>query len=158
LAINNYAFAWQWLPNGSHVSPGMNKMIAQQFIYHFLNSMNLLSALNSLLPELHSYRDEDRRFHMGCTWHARDGLRELHDLELRYTYNSERLALQGEPRPDGSWCYTEPNGRIHTISAERARDFMESTHRSATVMVAMLDKLREAGVLDNTVEAEAQPI
>jgi hypothetical protein len=35
---------------------------------------------------------------------------------------------------------------------------MESTHRSATVMVAMLDKLREAGVLDNTVEAVAQPI
>ena len=70
-------------------------MIAQQFIYHFLNSMNLLTALNSLLPELHSYRDEERRFHMGCTWHARDGLREFHDLELRYTYNSEKLALQG---------------------------------------------------------------
>lgn len=136
----------------------MNKMIAQQFFYHFLNSMNLLTAINSLLPELHSYRDEDRRCHMGCTWHARDGLRELHDLELRYTYNSERLALQGEPHPDGSWCYTEQNGRIHTISAERAREFMESTHRSATVMVAMLDKLREAGVLDNTVEAEAQPV
>jgi hypothetical protein len=59
--------------------------------------------------------------------------------------------------PNGSWCYTEPNGRVHTISAERAREFMESTHRSATVMVAMLDKLREAGVLDNTVEAEAEP-
>ena len=136
----------------------MNKMIAPQFINHFINSMNLLTALNSLLPEVHSYRDEDHRFHMGCTWHARDGLRELHDLELKYTYNSERLALQGEPRPDGSWCYTEPNGRVHTISAERAREFMESTHRSATVMVTMLDKLREAGVLDNTVEAVAQPI
>ena len=135
----------------------MNKMIAQQFTYYFIKTMNLLNALNSLLPELHSYRDEDRRFHMGCTWLARDGLRELHDLELKYTYNSERLALQGGPRPDGSWCYTEPNGRVHTISAERAREFMESTHRSATVMVAMLDKLRDAGVLDNTVEAVAQP-
>ena len=133
-------------------------MIAQQFIYHFLNTMSLLAALNSLLPELHSYRDEDRRFHMGCTWHARDCLREFHDLELRYSYNSERLALQGEVRPDGSWYYTEPNGRVHTISAERAREFMESTHRSATVMVAMLDKLKDAGVLDNTVEAVAEPI
>ena len=66
--------------------------------------------------------------------------------------------MQGEVRPDGSWCYTEPNGRVHTISAERAKEFMECTHRSATVMVAMLDKLRDAGVLDNTVEAEAQPI
>ena len=131
-------------------------MNSQSLTYYFLYSMNLLNALNSLLPELHSYRDEDRRFHMGCTWHARDGLRELHDLELRYSYNSERLALQGEVRPDGSWCYTEPNGRIHTISAERAREFMESTHRSATVMVAMLDKLREAGALDDIVETEAQ--
>ena len=120
--------------------------------------MNLLNALNSLLPELHSYRDEDRRFHMGCTWHARDGLREFHDLELRYTYNSERLALQGEVRPDGSWYFIEPNGRVHTISAERAREFMESTSRSASVMVAMLDKLRDAGVLASTIEAEVQAI
>jgi hypothetical protein len=79
----------------------MNKMIAQQFIYHFLSSMNLLNALNSLLPELHSYRDEDRRFHMGCTWHARDGLREFHDLELRYSYNSERLACKEKCVPMG---------------------------------------------------------
>jgi hypothetical protein len=133
-------------------------MNSQSLTYYFLYSMNLLNALNSLLPELHSYRDEDRRFHMGCTWHARDGLRELHDLELRYSYNSERLALQGEVRPDGSWCYTEPNGRIHTNSAEHAREFMKSTSRSASVMVAMLDKLRDAGVLGSTIEAEVQAI
>ena len=134
----------------------MNKMIAQQFIYHFLNTMNLLTALNSLLPELHSYRDEDRRFHMGCTWHARDGLGELHDLELKYTYNSERLALQGEPRPDGSWCYTEPNGRVHTISTERAKHFMERTYEHATVMCQMLDKLRASGALNDPIDTQAQ--
>ena len=95
--------------------------------------------------------------HIGCTWHGRDGLRDTHDLELRYSYNSERLALQGQPRPEGSWAYTEPNGRVHTISAERARAFMESTHRSATLMVDMLSKLRDAGVLNDAVQTEAQP-
>ena len=121
-------------------------------------TMKVLATLQSWLPELHHFTDEDRRYHIGFTWHGKDGLRDSHDLELRYTFNSERLALQGIPRPDGSWAYAEPNGRVHTISAERAREFMESTHRSATVMVAMLDKLRDAGVVDNTVEAEAQPV
>jgi hypothetical protein len=125
---------------------------------HLLTTMKILSTLQSWLPELHNYKDENQRHHLGCTWHGGDGLRDTYDLELRYSYNSERLALQGIPRPDGSWAYAEPNGRVHTISAERARAFMESTHRSATVMVAMLDKLRDAGVLDNTVEAEAQPV
>ncbi len=94
---------------------------------------------------------------MGCTWHAKDGLRDFHELELRYVFNSERLALQGLPMPDGSWQYTEPNGRIHTISAERARQFMESTQQSATLMVEMIDKLREAGTLDDIFETKAQP-
>jgi len=119
--------------------------------------MKILSTLQSWLPELHNYTDDNQRHHIGCTWHGSDGLRDIHDLELRYSYNSERLALQGEPRPDGSWAYTEPNGRAHTISAERARAFMESTHRSATLMVDMLSKLRDAGVLNEVVQTEAQP-
>jgi hypothetical protein len=89
--------------------------------------MKVLATLQSWLPELHNFTDEERRHHIGFTWHGKDGLRDSHDLELRYTYNSERLALQGSPRPDGSWAYTEPNGRVHTISAERARAFMQST-------------------------------
>jgi hypothetical protein len=123
---------------------------------HLLTTMKLLSTLQSWLPELHNYTDEDRRHHIGFTWHGKDGLRDSHDLELRYTYNSERLALQGNPCPDGSWAYTEPNGRIHTISAERARAFMHATQESASLMVDMLDKLREAGVLDDIVETNAQ--
>jgi hypothetical protein len=34
---------------------------------------------------------------------------------------------------------------------------MENTHRSATLMVDMLDKLRDAGVLNDVVQTEAQP-
>jgi hypothetical protein len=123
---------------------------------HLLTTMKLLSTLQSLLPELHNYTDEDRRHHIGFTWHGKDGLRDSHDLELRYTYNSERLALQGNPCPDGSWSYTEPNGRVHTITAERAKAFMQATQESASLMVDMLDKLREAGVLDDIVETNAQ--
>jgi len=118
--------------------------------------MKILSTLQSWLPELHNYTDDDRRHHIGFTWHGKDGLRDSHDLELRYTYNSERLALQGSPRPDGSWAYTEANGRVHTISAERARAFMQSTQESASLMVEMLEKLRDAGVLDDIVETQAQ--
>ncbi len=123
---------------------------------HLLTTMKFLSTLQSWLPELHNYTDEERRHHIGFTWYGKEGLRDSHDLELRYTYNSERLALQGIPRPDGSWAYTEPNGRVHTISAERARAFMQSTQQSATLMVDMLNKLREAGVLDDIVETQAQ--
>ena len=118
--------------------------------------MKILSTHQSLLPELHNFTDDDRRHHIGFTWHGKDGLRDSHDLELRYTYNSERLALQGSPCPDGSWAYTEANGRVHTISAERARAFMQNTQESASLMVEMLNKLRDAGVLDDIVETEAQ--
>ena len=123
---------------------------------HLFTTMKILSTLQSWLPELHNYTDEERRHHIGFTWHGKDGLRDSHDLELRYTYNSERLALQGSPRPDGSWAYTEANGRVHTITAARARAFMQSTQESASLMVVMLEKLRDAGVLGEIVETEAQ--
>ena len=123
---------------------------------HLFTTMKILSTLQSWLPELHNYTDDNRRHHIGFAWHGKDGLRDSHDLELRYTYNSERLALQGSPRPDGSWAYTEANGRVHTISAERARAFMQNTQESASLMVEMLNKLRDAGVLDDIVETQAQ--
>ena len=123
---------------------------------HLFNTMKVLSTLQSWLPELHKYTEENRGHHIGFTWHGKDGLRDTHDLELRYTYNSERLALQGIPRPDGSWAYTEPNGRVHIISAVRAKAFMQNTQESASLMVEMLEKLRDAGVLDEIIETDAQ--
>ena len=108
--------------------------------------MKLLATISALLPQLHAFLDEDNFYQLGATWSAADGLREQHHLELRYTHNSERLALQGEPMPNGSWRYVSSNGHVHTITAERAKEFMETTHRHATVMVGMLDRLKEAGV------------
>jgi hypothetical protein len=121
---------------------------------NLITTMKLLTAISALLPQIHAFLDEEGFYQLGATWIAADGLREQHNLELRYTQNSERLALQGEPMPNGSWRYVSANGRVHTISAERARDFMETTHRHATVMVGMLDRLKEAGVAAPTFEAE----
>jgi len=138
------------------VSPGTHSMAPIFKHIHLLTTMKFLLNLQSWLPELHNYTDEDRRHHIGFTWHGKDGLRDSHDLELRYTYNSERLALRGSLMPDGSWAYTEANGRVHTITAERAKAFMHATQESASLMVEMLDKLREAGVLDEIVETNAK--
>ena len=119
--------------------------------------MSIFRMFKSLVPEMHAFSDEERRYHIGATWTGSDGLRDYHDLELRYVRNSERLALQGEPQPDGSWSYTEPNGHVHTISAERATHFMEQTQANAKLMVQMLSRMQEAGVgtspLDTTAEA-----
>ena len=119
--------------------------------------MQLLKAIKSFLPEVHAFSDEDHRFNIGATWTASDGLKDFYNLELRFIHNSERLALQGSPRPDGSWAFIDPSGQVHTITAERAKAFMDQTHRQATIMCGMLDKLRETGVMNEPVEATAQP-
>jgi hypothetical protein len=118
--------------------------------------MQFFAAFKSLIPEFHAYSDEDNRYNLGATWTAADGLKDYHNLELRYIRNSERLALQGEPCPDGSWRYVEPSGAVHTISPERAKHFMEQTQAHATLMVGMLDKLRDAGILDQMVDTTAE--
>jgi len=118
--------------------------------------MEFLSAFRHLLPEFHAYSDDEQRYNIGATWTAADGLKDYHNVELRYVRNSERLALQGNPQPDGSWKYVEPNGCIHTMSADRAQMFMEQTHAHATVMCGMLDRLKEAGLMDQIVDTSAQ--
>lgn len=118
--------------------------------------MQFLAALANLIPEFHAYSDEDQRYNIGATWTAADGLKDYHNLELRYVRNSERLALQGDPQPDGSWKYLEPCGRVHTMSAERAQMFMQQTHQHATIMCGMLDRLKDAGLMDQVVDTSAQ--
>ena len=118
--------------------------------------MTIQSALKAILPLVHAYLDEEHRFNIGATWTSSDGLRDFYNLELRYVHNSERLALSGEPAPDGSWRYTDAGGRVHTISAERAKHFMERTHEHATVMCQMLDKLRASGALNDPIDTQAQ--
>jgi hypothetical protein len=119
--------------------------------------MQLFAAFKSIIPEFHAFSDEDKRYNIGATWTDAQGLRDHHNLELKYVHNSERLALQGDPQPDGSWRYVAPDGGIHIMSAERARSFMEQTHANATIMCSMLDRLKETGILDPMVDTEAKP-
>ena len=120
-------------------------------------TMQIFAAFKHLIPEFHAYTDDDQRYNLGATWTAADGLKDYHNLELRYVHNSERLALQGDPQPDGSWRYVEPSGRIHTMSAERAKMFMEQTHAHATIMCGMLDRLKESGLMDQILDTPAEP-
>lgn len=120
--------------------------------------MQIFAAFKSLLPEFHAYSDLDSRYNLGATWTANDGLKDYHNLELRYVHNSERLALQGDPQPDGSWRYVEPTGAVHTISAERAKQFMDQTHQHANIMCNMLDRLKDAGMLDPSIAVEAAAV
>jgi hypothetical protein len=119
--------------------------------------MQFFAAFKSIIPEFHAYADEDKRYNIGATWTSADGLKDFHNLELRYVHNSERLALNGEPQPDGSWKYVEPNGTVHVISAERARHFMETTQAHATMMCGMLERLKDAGLYDKFIDTDASP-
>jgi hypothetical protein len=121
------------------------------------NTMAFLAAFRHLIPNFHAYSDDECRYNIGATWTAADGLQDYHNLEMRYVRNSERLALQGQPQPDGSWKYVEPNGCVHTMNAERAQAFMQQTHEHANIMCNMLDRLREAGLMDQVVDTSAEP-
>ena len=118
--------------------------------------MQFFAAFKTLIPEFHAYADEDKRYNIGATWTDAQGLRDYHNLEMRYVRNSEKLALQGEPQPDGSWKYVEPDGCIHTISADRARHFMETTQAHATMMCGMLERLKDAGLYDQIIDTSSQ--
>jgi hypothetical protein len=113
------------------------------------------SALKTILPRPHGYMDEDGRYHIGATWTDGDGLTDTHNVELRYVRNSEKLALQGKPMPDGSWEYVEPNGQVHRITAERAKAFMEKTHEHASIMLQMLQRLEQEGIQNPIVDTSA---
>jgi len=119
--------------------------------------MQIFAAFKSLIPEFHAYADADKRYNIGATWTGNDGLQDYHNLELKYVHNSERLALQGDPQPDGSWRYVLPNGDVHTISAERASHFMAQTQAHANIMVGMLEKLQNNGNGDQTIDTTASP-
>ena len=120
--------------------------------------MSILSCFTGLIPQVHAYMDDDKRYNLGATWIDSEGLTDCHNLELRYVRNSERLALQGQPQPDGSWAYVEANGTVHTISAARAQAFMDKTHEHATIMCQMLDRLKEKGMVGETHETQAVPV
>jgi len=117
--------------------------------------MSILSVFKHLVPVVHAYQDDDQRYNVGATWTAADGLQDYHNIELRYVHNSERLALEGEPQPDGSWQYIAPNGAVHIISAERAAAFMQTTAKHATIMCQMMDRLQQLGIQSPVIDTEA---
>jgi hypothetical protein len=126
--------------------------------FTLFNSMNILSAFKSFVPKPHGFSDVDGRYNLGLTWTDNDGLTDVHNLELRYVRNSEKLALQGQPQPDGSWAYVETNGTVHTITAERAKAFMDKTQEHATIMLQMLQRLEDLGVNSPTLDTEASAV
>lgn len=119
--------------------------------------MSIFAVFKYIVPQFHAYSDEEERYNLGATWTGMDGLQDYHNVQLKYIRNSERLALQGDPQPDGSWRYVEPSGAVHTISPERARQFMEKTHEHATLMCGMIERLKQAGLMDQVIDTEAQP-
>ena len=97
--------------------------------------------------------DEERRYNVGLTWIDQEGLTDVHNIEIRYVRNCERLAIElGQPQPDGSWLYKEANGTTHVMTAERAKTFMAKTQEHASIMCGMLDKLQEAGINQPTID------
>jgi hypothetical protein len=119
--------------------------------------MSIFAVFKHIIPQFHAYSDDENRYNIGATWTGTDSLQDYHNLEFKYVHNSERLALQGEPQPDGSWRYVSAEGHVHVMSAERAKQFMEQTHMHATIMVAMLDKLKESGVMTPPLDTQASP-
>lgn len=117
----------------------------------------MFSLLKTFIPQCHAYADSDGRYNIGATWTDQVGLQDYHNVQVMYVRNSEALALKGEPQPDGSFKYTEPNGRVHLMEADRVQRFMEQTSKQATLMVDMLDKIKEYELnsyrLDTTAEA-----
>lgn len=111
--------------------------------FHFI----MFGAIKHLIPQPHGYMDDNNLYNLGLTWVDQDGLTDVRNLQVRYTRNSERMAItQGEMQPDGSWAYKEANGTVHTMSAERSKAFMAKTQENANIMVEMLSKMEKAGV------------
>lgn len=58
------------------------------------------------------------------------------------------LALLGDPLRDGSWCmFDESKTILHTLSPDLVKYFLDATHEAATIVCAMLLKMKEAGVM-----------
>jgi hypothetical protein len=120
-------------------------------------TMQIVSAVKSIVPQFHAFNDDDNRYHIGATWVSDDGLKDYHNVEIRYTRNSESLALKGEPQPDGSWKYIEPSGAEHVMTAERVNAYMKQTHKPAVIMNEMLTKLEAAGLMQDAIETVSAP-
>ena len=119
--------------------------------------MQIIQAAKAIVPEFHAFSDDDKRYHIGATWVSDTGLKDHHNLELRYTRNSESFALKGDVQPDGSFKYVEPNGSEHTMTSERVKWYIQQTHKQATIVNDMLTKLEKTGVMSEVIDAMTAP-
>ncbi len=119
--------------------------------------MQIIQAAKAIVPEFHAFSDDDKRYHIGATWVSDTGLKDHHNLELRYTRNSENLALKGDVQPDGSFKYVEPNGSEHTMTAERVKWYIKQTHKQAMDVNQILIKLEKTGVMSEVIDAMTAP-
>ena len=54
--------------------------------------------------------DDNNLYNLGLTWVDQDGLTDVRNLQVRYTRNSERMAITQGDATDGSWAYKEAIG------------------------------------------------
>jgi len=117
----------------------------------------MIGLIKHLIPQVHAYAEPCGRYNIGATWTDQSGLQDYHNVQIMYVRNSEALALQGEPQPNGSFKYTEPNGRVHIMDADRVSLFMDQTSKQATLMVEMLDKIKQYNESSQSLDTTAQP-
>ena len=84
-------------------------------------TVNIFQAAALLVPTIQmGYDDDTRHNKVAATWTDQEGYRTTYGVEFRAVHNSERIAIdKGTRRPDGSFLYVDPNGNVHTCTAER---------------------------------------
>ena len=120
--------------------------------------MQIIQAAKAIVPEFHAFSDDDKRYHIGATWVSDSGLKDHHNLELRYTRNSEELAVtQGEEQLDGSWMYEEPNGTKHTISKARFDTYIGVKKKHADQYADLKNRMKNSGINSEIIDTEPAP-
>ena len=52
-------------------------------------TMEIVKMAKAMIPLFHATMDDAKMYHLGCTWISEDGLTDRHNVEIRYTRNSE---------------------------------------------------------------------
>ena len=119
-------------------------------------TMEIVKMAKAMIPLFHATMDDAKMYHLGCTWISEDGLTDRHNVEIRYTRNSEELAVkQGEEQLDGSWMFEEPNGTKHTISKARFDAYVSVKKKHADQYEDIKSRMKTAGINDEIIDAQA---
>ena len=119
-------------------------------------TMQIVKMAKAMIPTFHATMDEDKMYHLGCTWISEDGLTDRHNVEIRYTRNSEELAIkQGDEQPDGSWMFEEPNGNKHVISKSRFDAYVSVKKKHADQYEEIKSRMKTSGINNEIIDAQA---